>query len=755
MKKSMKKLLTLILLLCVQMVIAQPTTDPNFSPVLATALQNALQQRGDALGIRNLSACVFVPGQGTWVGVYNAAGVPVVSTDARFGIASNSKSFVAGLCLRLKKEGLLNLDVPISTYLPNIAQISRHVQGNITTRQLLNHQAGLFDFYNQSTDSVFNAFNANPNRIWQPAEILATIGIPNHAPGTSYYYSNTHFLVAAMVCEAITGKTFSQLLQEKIAQPLGLSRTNYPAGGDAVFNSPYAPLYNSAGTAISLDTARANSFWSTIQAAGGIASTPWDMVRWYRNGLFEKIDSPNTTGTWLNYHIQRELYEVEPWSSYSLGLRARNGESGGSFLYHAGAWGYRSYMISDQRTGIIVCVLGNQYGKSTNIPADTLYATVLAQLPKKALDLDILDISQPKGQTCVPNKLKLRIRNTGTQAIDSATLNTHVEPTCCTSTQTVRFSPALQPNEIRNWESPNNYTDTTRGIAQLNVELRASNDVYPFRATEKSFFSRNPNPLRETRFIENFSLQARGNLPTNWVSYQPNDVQDWRVSPFAGNGGALCKNNFNDGDIGKAYYLELPPMLMGRSNYGVLFKYAYAPYPNADADSLFLEFSSNCGETWQQIWGRGGTDLQTAPATNSSFLPTNSQWSIAQTGLNPNTPNITVCIFRFKAVNAFGNNIWLDSLRVDNIGSTTEIVEYPEARFAPNPMQSQSVLRLEKPVGMATLTVFDVLGRKVLEKKDCSGDLIQLERGNLTSGVYLFTLREKDRLVARGKLSVE
>jgi D-alanyl-D-alanine carboxypeptidase len=753
----MKKLIPFAFLaLCLKTVVAQPVTDPTFDPTFATALQSALQVQGTSLAIRNLSACVFVPGQGTWVGVYNAPGFPALPTDARFGIASNSKAFVAGLCLRLKSEGLLDLDVPVSTYLPNISTVSPFVNSSITTRQLLNHQAGLFDFYNQASDATLDIFDANPDRLWKPAEILATIGTPNHAPGASYAYSNTHFLVAAMVCEAITGKTFGQLLQEKIAQPLGLSRTNYPAGGDNVSNSAYAPLYSSAGTAVSLNINRANSFWSTIQAAGGIASTPWDMVKWYRSGLFEKIVSPAAPGTLFDYETQKELFEVEPWSSYSLGLRALNGSQGGSFLYHAGAWGYRSYMMHDQETGITICVLGNQYGKSVGTVGNALYATVRAQLPRKIQDLEVLTVLEPSGQVCAPGKLALRLRNTGLAPIESAVLNVNVEPNCCTPPQTVQFSPALQPGATRDWESANTYSDITTGIGQLNVDMSAGAGNYPFRAAEKSFFVRSADwnqSVVQIPYREDFSNLKRGQLPKGWVSYQPNNVQDWRTSHFAGRGGALCKNNYNDDASGKAYLLELPMMLLPGSAQ-ISFDYAYAPFPGVITDSLYLEISSDCGERWQTIWQNGAATMQTATAINTSFLPSNSVWRTVSI-VAPGSSAGTVNILRFKAVNRLGNNVWLDNISVSPLVSTYDVAALSSAQFSPNPMQTHALLRLENPVEAATLTVFDVLGRTVIEKRNCSGDMIALERNGLSGGAYFFTLREKDRLVARGKLVAE
>lgn len=139
----MKSAFLWVLLYLATGVVAQPVTDPGFDDVLSNKLQWALVTSGATGSHKNLSAAVYIPGQGTWTGTYNPGSLPPITTDSKFCIASNSKSFIAGLCLKLAEEGLLDLDVPISTYLETAYP---NVNPNITTRQLLSHQSGLFDF---------------------------------------------------------------------------------------------------------------------------------------------------------------------------------------------------------------------------------------------------------------------------------------------------------------------------------------------------------------------------------------------------------------------------------------------------------------------------------------------------------------------------------------------------------------------------------------------------------------------------------
>lgn len=90
-----------------------------FDPVLAAKLQNTLDNMATANNLKGISACVIYPGVGTWRGVtgFSHAGAPI-TPDMEFGIASNTKLFTGVLLLKLAENDLLDLDDPISNYLP-------------------------------------------------------------------------------------------------------------------------------------------------------------------------------------------------------------------------------------------------------------------------------------------------------------------------------------------------------------------------------------------------------------------------------------------------------------------------------------------------------------------------------------------------------------------------------------------------------------------------------------------------------------
>lgn len=148
------------------------------------------------------------------------AGNPITS-DMRFGIASNSKLFLATAMLQLQENNIIDLDDAISQYLPTYPNINPA----ITIRQLLNHTSGVSDplFVAPYMDTV----NNNATREFTPTEILGWVGAPAFNPGAGWYYSNINYILAGMIAENATGYAVFQLIRDSILDPLNMDSTYY------------------------------------------------------------------------------------------------------------------------------------------------------------------------------------------------------------------------------------------------------------------------------------------------------------------------------------------------------------------------------------------------------------------------------------------------------------------------------------------------------------------------------------------------
>jgi len=123
--------------------VPQAPTELSYAQQLQSALDQALRDGQGAYDL-GISAAVIVPGYQPWVGVAGNSqpGAPLAN-DMLFNVGSIAKSFEAALALKLAEEGLLNLDEPISKWLPAYDNID----SRITVRQLMNHTSGVFNVF--------------------------------------------------------------------------------------------------------------------------------------------------------------------------------------------------------------------------------------------------------------------------------------------------------------------------------------------------------------------------------------------------------------------------------------------------------------------------------------------------------------------------------------------------------------------------------------------------------------------------------
>ncbi|MCU1640304.1 MAG: alkaline D-peptidase [Nocardia sp.] len=154
-----------------------------------------------------------------------------------FRMGSNTKTLLATLTLQLVAEGKLALTDPVQRWLPG--QVPNGEA--ITLRMLLNHTSGLFDYTNDP--AVLASMLGKDQRQWASAELiaLATQHEPLFAPGTEWSYSNTDYTVVGALLEQVTGKSLAALIHDRIAAPLHLQHTYFPA--DATWQGRYAHGY--------------------------------------------------------------------------------------------------------------------------------------------------------------------------------------------------------------------------------------------------------------------------------------------------------------------------------------------------------------------------------------------------------------------------------------------------------------------------------------------------------------------------------
>ena len=274
---------------------------------------------------------------GTWAG---ASGMADIKENISMQpchvakVASITKIFMATLTFKLAEEGVLNIDEKISSYLPSdiISKVKNAEQ--VTLRQLLSHNSGIYDVI--SDNGFYLGVLNNPDKNWTSKELLNYVENKEaaFAPGEGPGYSNTNTLLVALIIDHVTKRPHAQLLKEKIINPLGLKDTYYyyhdalPEGRIA---QGYYDLYNN-GSIVNL------SNYNTGSGNGytGLYTTVFDMYTFIDALLVqESILSPNSLNQMKDFNPKEETEKLlgaglfkdfihHPSNEFAIGHRGRD-----------------------------------------------------------------------------------------------------------------------------------------------------------------------------------------------------------------------------------------------------------------------------------------------------------------------------------------------------------------------------------------------------------------------------------------------
>ncbi|MFE7566534.1 serine hydrolase domain-containing protein [Streptomyces sp. NPDC057539] len=309
-------------------------------------LQKAIQEIVDS-GFAGVQLRVHDE-RGQWVGsagVSELGGAAKPATNGHFRIGSITKTFTAALVLRLVAEGRIGLDTPADDYLPEFGLDRR-----ITVRMLLQHTSGLFSFtgevYEDGTvvpggvPGVGKEWMDNQFRTYRPEELVrpALAKPARFEPGTDWNYSNTNYVLARLLIEQATDRSYAEEMRRLILGPLGLTGTVVPDASPEI-PEPHAHGYygyEDAGQWKVADTTRFNPSW--ISAAGDMISTSQDLHTFF---------SALMSGKLLPSPLLAEMRTPHPKMGYGLGVFVEELDGGGTILQHNGGfWGWAALMYS-------------------------------------------------------------------------------------------------------------------------------------------------------------------------------------------------------------------------------------------------------------------------------------------------------------------------------------------------------------------------------------------------------------------------
>ncbi|MFB8032740.1 serine hydrolase domain-containing protein [Streptomyces sp. NPDC056004] len=299
----------------------------------ATARPDAVQQslntlvRGDGMP----AALASVKDRNGHTRTYTA-GVADLSTgapapvDGQVRIGSNTKAFTAVVVLQLVGEGKIGLDAYVDTYLPGLVRGEGIDGRRITVRQLLQHTSGLPEYGMHIDDDELR------HRYFEPRELIdiALRYKADAAPGETWGYSNTNYVLAGLIVQKITGRPLAEEIDRRVIKRIGLRHTYFPAPGDMTIREPHPHGYHrnpADGPLRDFTEIDPSAGW----AAGQLISTNSDLNRFFTALL---------AGRLLPAAQLAEMRTTVPAGTsglrYGLGLTSRPLPCGGVYWGHGG-----------------------------------------------------------------------------------------------------------------------------------------------------------------------------------------------------------------------------------------------------------------------------------------------------------------------------------------------------------------------------------------------------------------------------------
>jgi len=280
-----------------------------------------------------------------------------VDGNTLYAIASNSKAFTSAILGMLVDEGKLDWNTKVQDVLPYFQVYDPYVSSQVTIRDILSHRVGLGTF---SGDIMWYNTEMNSEQIIKKARHVEKAF--DFRDG--YGYSNIMYVTAGEIIRVMTGKSYAQNVQERILNPLGMTRTIAKLDDlDRVGNyaSPHR-LVNGQND----PTKWAN--WEEIAATGGLISSVNDMSKWmianmnhFVNGTDTLLSASSRNMIWTphnNFVVNhtRENDYGRNFSSYGLGWGISD-YHGNLRVGHTG--GYDGFltafnMLPDKKSGVIV-----------------------------------------------------------------------------------------------------------------------------------------------------------------------------------------------------------------------------------------------------------------------------------------------------------------------------------------------------------------------------------------------------------------
>lgn len=337
--------------------------------------------------------------------------------------------------------------------------------------------------------------------------------------------------------------------------------------------------------------------------------------------------------------------------------------------------------------------------------------------------------------------LTATIRNTGTTTLTFVTLNVkYDEETTASKVYSLSLAPGAETTLVIGENS------LPTGAHYLNISTSAPNnasDDFPGNDSITSFFHILSNTI-EAPFTESFD-----NIlfpPKDWQVWNPQNNTTWARNSLSGfqSAGAATVQNYNYNGAGQLDELITPPINMLNADSSVLqFSLAYAAYDVKNVslwDGLEVYVSNDGGKFYHLAYKKTGAQLMTVKAAVTSAFsapPTDpTKWRKESVNLTQFITPGKSLIIKFRQVNAYGNNLYLDDISVSAVANLSRdvsliyVTELPQYNCDEMKAPSVSFKSLGTDA-LKSLKVNYIIDNGAINALKWTGNLLKGDTGNI------------------------
>ncbi len=335
---------------------------------LADAYRVAHHAPGTSVGVVRGSDTLVLKG----FGLANVEDSVPATASTVYRIGSITKQFTAAAILRLVEQGKVQLDAPVSTYLPKFPR----EDGRVTVRQLLTHTSGLPNY------TELPEFADVRRADLADGQLVALFGGRplDFPPGTRWHYSNSGYYTLGLVLQQLGGVPYAVYLDQTILKPMGLEHTLY-CGVE-----PLIP-HRAAGYSVTSDEVVNASYLSMHLpgAAGALCSTVGDLLRWQQALVGGRVVRPETYREMTTPAALRD--GTHPTYGFALGLYTLHGHT--AVEHSGGINGFSADLAYYPTDSLSVVVLMNSDGGDASLLARRIAELVMHTPDEGGLDLAV------------------------------------------------------------------------------------------------------------------------------------------------------------------------------------------------------------------------------------------------------------------------------------------------------------------------------------------------------------------------------